>query len=276
MGRVYTSADWHGYGKVAKKVLKYLQPDDTLYFIGDAMDRGKNGMMILDALMNRPNTYYIKGNHDEMLERAIPYMIKDLEEIKSIEPERYPDNTWFYNGGWKTIEGGLINDPPEEAVKRLQKYKKFFMNLPTELRYESPNGHMVILEHAGYTPFDIPHRSHDPLWDRDHFYDIWGGHWNKEGYKPYTYKNTYLVHGHTPVQYLKFEYGYKGEVPLTKEEIKHKYDWYENKTNYIPEVIRYCDGHKFDIDMCTICSGRIALLDLDTFEVKYFDEDEGE
>ena len=39
-----------------------------------------------------------------------------------------------------------------------------------------------------------------------------------------------------------------------------------------PEVIRYCDGHKFDIDMCTIASERIALIDLDTFEIKYFDK----
>ena len=40
-----------------------------------------------------------------------------------------------------------------------------------------------------------------------------------------------------------------------------------------PEIIRYCSGHKFDVDMCTIASDRISLLDLDTFEVIYFDTD---
>ena len=83
----------------------------------------------------------------------------------------------------------------------------------------------------------------------------------------------YLVHGHTPVQYLKFDYGYNGQEPLSKEDLKFKRTWDLNAI-YKPEVIRYCDGHKFDIDMCTIVSGRIALLDLDTFEVIYFDEGE--
>ena len=51
--------------------------------------------------------------------------------------------------------------------------------MPTELRYTSPAGHTVIMEHAGYTPFGMPRRSHDPLWDRDHFYDSWD-----EGFYP--------------------------------------------------------------------------------------------
>ena len=128
------------------------------------------------------------------------------------------------------------------------------------------------MEHAGYTPFDVPHRSHDPLWDREHFYDKWDTGFERDGLDP---ENTYLVHGHTPVQYLRLMYGYNGMEPFTENEIKHKRDWYwdGNEKVIIPEVIRYTDGHKFDIDCCTIVSGRIALLDLDTFEVIYFDAD---
>lgn len=274
MGQIYASSDWHGCGAVAKKVLNYLKPDDTLYFLGDATDRGEDGIAILDALINRPNTFYIKGNHDQMFEDCIPYMIKDIEEIGCLEPERYPDSTWFGNCAWTTINNGLLDGTKEEIITRLQKYKKFFFNLPTELRYESPAGHLVILEHAGYTPFNISHKNHDPLWDRDHFYDIWGGYWNLEKYYPYNAKNTYLIHGHTPVQYLRLEYGYKDMEPLTKKELKYKFTWYKDKNYYIPKAIQYCSGHKIDIDMCTIISKRIALINLDTFEVKYFDEGE--
>ena len=274
MGKVYCSADWHGCWNVAKKVIDFLQPDDTLYFLGDATDRGLDGVKILDALINRPNTYYIKGNHDDMMASCLPYIIKDMHEFGYVEPEFYPDQTWFINGAWRTIEGGLLEQP----IKKLYKYKDFLNHLPTELKYESPMGHMVILEHAGYTPFDIPHRSHDPLWDREHFYDIWSGYWGLEKAYPYKPNKVYLVHGHTPVQYLKYYYGYRGEQPLTKEDLIEKRqflydDFKENDPIIKPTVIRYCEGHKFDVDMCTITSNRIALMDLDTFEIIYFDGD---
>lgn len=72
---------------------------------------------------------------------------------------------------------------------------------------------------------------------------------------------------HTPVQYLKFEFGYYDNdkviwTPLNKEELKEK-----------PEIIKYCDGHKIDIDLGSVNSKRTALLDLDTLEPIYFDED---
>ena len=275
MGKVYCSSDWHGCGDVAKKALEYLQPDDVLYFIGDIADRGKDGVELLDTLMNRPNTHYIKGNHDYMMENILPYMIRDINEINSIEPEKYPDQTWFANGAWETLEGGLL----EKSVKELSKYYEFLRNLPFELRYTSPAGHMIILEHAGYTPFDIPHRSHDPLWDRDHFYDRWNANYCTNQYDPYTPDNIYIVHGHTPVQYLKYYYGYDGEKPMTKEDMigKRQFlyeDILEGELIIKPEVICYCSGHKFNIDMCTVASKRIALMDLDTFEVTYFDGEE--
>jgi hypothetical protein len=83
----------------------------------------------------------------------------------------------------------------------------------------------------------------------------------------------YLVHGHTPVQFLKYEFGYKGQPPKTKEDIKAAHDWLYGDDTLCPKptIIRYCDGHKFCIDMCTAVSNRIALLDLDTFEEIYFD-----
>ena len=275
MGQIYASSDWHGCSAVANKILNYLQPEDKLYFLGDATDRGLQGADILDLLIARPNTYYIKGNHDYMMAATLPYIIKDIKELGYIESEHYPDQTWFENGGWKTIEGGLL----ERSVERLQEYKNFIDNLPTELRYESPVGHMVILEHAGYTPFDIPHRTHDPLWDRGHFNDLWGGYWGFEKRYSYSPNNVYLVHGHTPVQYLRYYYGYRDAPPITKEDIIGKrqfmYDDIKPGEPIIqPKVIQYCNEHKIDIDLCTVFSGRAALLDLDTFEVKYFDEGE--
>ena len=260
MGKVYASSDWHG-SETAFKVLDFLKSDDILYFLGDIIDRGTRGADLLDILMNRPNTYFIKGNHEHMMSLCLPYIIKDLEEIKYFKPERYFDQTWFNNGGWKTIEGGLL----DRSCEKLNEYKEFIDSLPFKLKYKSPKSHTVILEHAGYTPFDIPHRSHDPLWDREHFYDRW---YSGSGASEIA-RDTYLVHGHTPVNAMKYYFGYIDCSPLTKEEMKHKYKWW----TFPAKVIQYCDGHKFNIDMGTADSNRIALLNLDTFEKIYFDGD---
>ena len=266
-GKIYASADWHGCWHVAKKVLDYLQPEDTLYYLGDATDRGESGVKIFQTLMTRPNTFYIKGNHDQMMANAIPFVWAEIEDINYYGGHQY--NLWYQNGGDKTAK-----DFWKMTKEEVYAIKEAVDKMPTELRYTSPAGHTVIMEHAGYTPFGIPRRSHDPLWDREHFYDAWIEHFNTHNLNP---EKTYLVHGHTPVQYLKFMYGYNGEQPLTKEEMKQKQEWlhsHKMEFDWKPNILRYCDGHKFDIDMCTIASNRIALLNLDTFEEIYFDREE--
>ena len=61
---------------------------------------------------------------------------------------------------------------------------------------------------------------------------------------------------------------------MTKEDMIEKRKFMRGEPiKYKPEIIRYCDGHKFCVDMCTVYSDRIALLDLDTFETIYFDKE---
>lgn len=260
MGRVFASSDWHGCGNMADKVFDFLKEDDILYFIGDAIDRGPDGIKIMNKLLTDSRIIYMRGNHEAFMEGSIPYLIEG----------RYSNGS----GLWLGVNGG---DQTWAAMEHMSdESKMWYVNkirqMPIEQVYTSPTGHSVILEHAGYSPFDIPHRSHDPLWDRDHFFDEWDCGFEKDNLDAET---TYLVHGHTPIQYLRFSYGYKGQ-PATRDKdemiIKHQFEKY-GYTDWKPEVLRYCDGHKFDIDMCTIASGRIALLDLDTFETIYFDDD---
>ena len=258
MGRVFASSDWHGCWNVAEQVFNFLKEDDILYFIGDACDRGPDGIKIMNKLFARPNTIYIKGNHEDSLAEAVPCLI---------------DEQFSYASTWLNLNGG---DQTWKDMENMSDQKKMWYvgkihQMPLEEVYHSPKGHSVILEHAGYTPFSIVHRSHDPLWDREHFYDEWDNGWGYE--EKSKVGTTYLVHGHTPVQYLEFYYGYEGQPQKTKEMIKYGSQWNKSGScDWTPEIIRYCDGHKFDIDMCTISSGRIALLDLDTFEEIYFND----
>lgn len=256
MGKVYASSDWHGCAEPALAALKFLQPDDKLYYLGDACDRGSDGVMLLKKLLSDPRVTYIKGNHDFFIEACAPYFLKQLPE-KEVPLLM----NWYQNGGLDTID-----DLSKLSIEEFRLIYQAVLKMPVSIIYESPKGHEVILEHAGYTPENCAYRSHDPLWDRSHFNDNWS--------ESEEYSNTYIVHGHTPVQYLKYEYGYKDQPPKTIEDMEHRYDWWIEESNAPkPEVIRYCDTHKYDIDMCTIASGRVVLLDLDTFETIYFDKE---
>lgn len=208
-----------------------------------------------------------------MLSKSIPFILDDNDE----ESVAYYYN-WLRNGGSST-ESDLNIVQTTFGDLALRDIKNSIDKMPTEMIYESPEGHTVILEHAGFSPFvkpSIHRRPHDPLWDRDHFKDKWDSGYDYKGLNPET---TYLVHGHTPVQYLKFEYGYTGEGVLTVEDYKEKKQFLcdtiaEGEKIIKPTILRYCDNHKIDVDLCTVYSDRIALLDLDTFEVEYFDGDE--
>ena len=257
MGKTYCSSDWHGC-EFYKKILNFLQEDDTLYFIGDSIDRGPAGIEVFDALYFDKRVIMLKGNHEDMLADFLSKHKLDKKTLKL-----YSDN-----GGDTTLES-----MKHMSEREKQLYITEINTLPEKLIYHSPNGHDVILEHAGYSPFDMPHRHHDPLWDRLHFNDPWDSGQERAGLTP---ANTYLVHGHTPVQTLKYYFGYINQPPFTKQDFIEKKEFDDNENNICtikPTILCYCDNHKFDIDMCTVYSNRIALLNLDTFEVTYIDKE---
>ena len=257
MGKVYAATDFHGCGSPAKKLLAYLKEDDKLYYLGDSTDRGDDGVELFEMLTSDPRVVYLMGNHEELM----------LEGLKDVKKGSFGSNfrLWMSNGGQHTFK----DLDSEEKSKKVDNIMKKIWDMPIKEEYHSPKGHTVILEHAGFSLGCEDYRIHDPLWDREHFYDKWSDAPEDQ--------NVYLVHGHTPVQYLQFHYGYEGQPPMSEKEMELKYVWDKVPTDYWqPGIIRYCDGHKFDIDLCTIASDRVALLDLDTFEVTYFEGEEDE
>lgn len=232
MNKTYAFSDIHGMYDLWAQIRDYCDETDTIYFLGDACDRGNKGVLIITELLKDKRVKYLKGNHEDMLVTCLSEMIEGHFENYA---------WWLQNGGestWKVLE----KLPLEVQLYFIRKLNE----LPKSAWYDSPKGHRVFLSHAGtdlnYTEQELIMKGRvDPyIWDRKHF-------WSKH---PENMDNVFQVHGHTPVQNLYLDFG---ESP---SKVK---------------VFRY-DDHKIDIDMGAFASGRVALIDLDDLDnIIYFD-----
>ena len=66
MKKNYVCSDVHAHAGVLKKALDTLDADDRLFMIGDAVDKGPDGMRALQILMDDPRCEMLIGNHDLM------------------------------------------------------------------------------------------------------------------------------------------------------------------------------------------------------------------
>ena len=83
----YVLSDIHGNMPNFKSILKQidLQPEDTLYILGDVIDRYPDGIRILRMIMAMPNAKMLLGNHEYMMLKAISM------------PHPQPDSPWERN-----------------------------------------------------------------------------------------------------------------------------------------------------------------------------------
>lgn len=238
MNKTYAFSDIHGMYNLWTQIKNYCDETDTIYFLGDAADRGTDGIKILNELFYDKRVKFIKGNHEDILATCVPEFIDG--------------NMW--NHYWWAGNGG---SPTWDALERCSDDSKMWyvnkiIRLPESEWYESPNGHKVFLTHAGtdlnWTEKERATIVKQPyLWDRKHFHSA----------HPMNMPNIYQVHGHTPTPILAEE--------LALPKMKEPKD---------VEIITYCNGHKIDIDCGSFFTKKVALLDLDTFEVKYFYEEQ--
>ena len=91
----YVLSDIHGNERRFHSILAQidLKPKDTLFVLGDVIDRHPGGLRILRRLMSMPNAKLILGNHEYMMLRALGHPVDDN-----------PDNGnalahWYRNGG---------------------------------------------------------------------------------------------------------------------------------------------------------------------------------
>lgn len=105
----YIISDIHGEYDLFIELLDKikLKKEDTLYILGDVLDRGPNPIKTLRKLMEMPNAVCMVGNHELMALECLEFLMKEITDM-SIEEldEKMLDNlvTWQYNGSKTTIE----------------------------------------------------------------------------------------------------------------------------------------------------------------------------
>lgn len=78
----YVLGDIHGYKEPYETAIKMIKQEDSLVLLGDVIDRGPNGIEILQDLMKRKantpesNITFILGNHEKMMFEALNYILR--------------------------------------------------------------------------------------------------------------------------------------------------------------------------------------------------------
>lgn len=187
---IYVLSDIHGNERRFDSVMKqiHLQPEDTLYVLGDVIDRHPGGIRILRRIMAMPNAEMILGNHEYMMLRALGQPYDDnWDDGRALAH-------WYRNGGKVT----------HDHFKRIRKAQRseimdYLLSLPLSVDI-TVNGKAYKLVHgAPVEDFD-----RDPKYKNPIHFAVWkrlDGAVLNTG--PYT-----LIFGHTPTQY------YQERVPM--------------------------------------------------------------
>ena len=245
----YAISDIHGCRKTFKDLLKIINytRSDTLYILGDMIDRGPDSKGVLDLILTLLEQNYdvrvVKGNHEDL-------MLQSLEN-------RAAESCWFQNGAKQTIASyngespGPYGIPSSVPWTQLipEKHLNFLQSLPTLIELDD-----YVLVHAGLkfnedsndrlAKMFYPEMSdlkitdaisqtcdEDRMWIREYIYDA------------SLVNNKYLVTGHTPIPL----------EALIEQSLKFDHFMIDGGCVY---------GAKYGY-------GNLIALNLDTFEINY-------
>lgn len=172
----YVMSDIHGYGPRFDSIMRQieLQPDDTLFVLGDVVDRNPDGVQLLLELMHMPNVRMILGNHEFMM----------LNAIKHPENERLL-RLWYDNGG-EITHNHFRGLPAEKQMEILKFFKGLEINIDLEVE-----GKKYLLVHGA--PMELmppPLRAFDD--------PIEFSVWTRMGQRMRLPDDRTIIFGHTP------------------------------------------------------------------------------
>lgn len=186
-------SDIHGnYEKYIKAIKAIeLKDDDTLFVLGDVVDRGENPIKILQDMMCRTNVIPLLGNHEFMAISFLKVFIKEItdKDIASLDRDFLISmQHWLDDGGKTTLDE--FNKLSKEDRGDILEYLVGFQ-LYKEI---SCSGKDYILVHAGLDNFKRKKKLSD--------YKLTELIYCETDYNKVYFKDKILVTGHTPVSFI--------------------------------------------------------------------------
>lgn len=233
----YVTSDIHGEYDKFIEILDRIdfKDTDTLYVLGDVLDRGPHPIKTLLKLMEMPNVICIVGNHEQMSLDCLRFLNKPItnESIESMDKEMLGNLlNWQRNGSETTLNEYHALDPEmrQEVIRFIMDFSMY-----EEITVAGKN---YLLVHAGLGDYSPEKDIED--------YSLKNLIWDRADYDVQYFEDTFVVTGHTPTQFIK--------------------------GNPKPGFI-YRNKNRIAIDCgCTMFGGRLAAICLETGEEFYSSE----
>ena len=131
---IYVTSDIHGcYDQYLRLIQRLeLKEDDTLYILGDIVDRGDGGIEVIKDVMERKNVVCLRGNHDYY---ALIFLKRFALQNHGAEDARLKEafRLWLEDGGANTFLAFSKLDSNEKRsvlsfLDSLPFYKRILVN----------------------------------------------------------------------------------------------------------------------------------------------------
>lgn len=190
----YCVSDIHGNYEGYMKLLETinLRDEDTLFVLGDVIDRGKGGIKILQDMMMHFNIIPILGNHEYMAINCLKFLNQEIteESINNIDEGIIQGLLEWQNvGGQATIDEfhKLNSEEKQDIIDYLEEFSLYEEASVREKDY--------VMVHAGLCNFSIDR----PL-DDYHFSELL---FKVPDYSKVYFPDKYLVTGHLPTRCIE-------------------------------------------------------------------------
>ena len=201
----YVVSDIHGRLDRLKKLVELisLKDEDTLYVLGDMVDRGEESIEVIQYVMDKKNIKALMGNHDRMMLKALRDM--DEDEIRR----------WNKNANNITIEGfnKLSDEEKSEVLDFLDSLKYYKIIDKKYLLVHAGIDMSKLKEDMNIKSFEeaMSSQEHQLVWVREDFFA-------NKGFDNYT-----VIFGHNPRPYLDEKLEKKPQIPYKI--------WFDEKYN---------------------------------------------
>lgn len=186
---IYVMSDIHGCYDKYKSMLKKINfnEEDTLYILGDVVDRGKEGLKTLLDIVERKNIVLLRGNHDQQAGILLANLHLLVEELSSRKMAPLYQ-LWLSDGGNATMNEFLqLNEEQQERVIAVIRNSLISKEITV-------NGQIYLLAH---TVPEVERAAEMETWTEDEF--LMG----EPDYESVYYPEKIIVTGHTPTEYIE-------------------------------------------------------------------------